>query len=172
MSYRPWELSVRKIISRFINRIPRKTPDYFLLEYYSTYTDIEKRLLQKELITLTPDKIVAEYISKNLRPGVNEEKAQTSRKEEYSLKPEDFRSYYSFLRKYRFDLIREPYIHNSYDSLTQEWNSAILIKYGCNKEEGNYQTLEARNSMDLGIEGKDRQRFEIFVHRLRKLVSR
>jgi hypothetical protein len=169
MTFRRWKYRILKFIRPYVNSIPRKTPGYFRLEYYSNFYDYKTRLIKREMIILLPDKITAEYITESSVPDRKETEEKSREKTEFPVLKKDFDSFYHFLRKFRFDLIPEPYMHNSYDKISYEWNTVISLKFGKNDAEENCKMLEARNSMRMGIDGKDLKKFNLVVRRLMKL---
>jgi hypothetical protein len=169
MRFRRWKKRILKLIRLCINGIPRKRPAYFRLEYYSNFHNYKTRLIEREMITLLPDKITAEYITESSAPGQKERKEISRQNTELPVLQKDFDSFYRFLRKYRFDLIAEPNVHNSFDDVSYEWNTSIFLKLGKDDTEENCRILEAGNSMHMGIDGKDLKRFDLVVRRLMKL---
>jgi hypothetical protein len=160
---------ITKFIRPYVNSIPRKTPAHFRLEYYSYFYDYKTRLIKREIIILLPDTITTEFITERSVPGRKETEGKTREKTEFPVLKKDFDSFYRFLRKYRFDLIPEPYMHNSYDRIFYEWDTSIFLEFGKNDAEENCKMLEARNSMHMGIDGRDLQRLNLIIHRLMKL---
>jgi hypothetical protein len=170
--YRRWQKRILKLIRLCISSLPRKRPAYFRLEYCSNFYDYKTRLTEREMITLLPDKIIAEYITESSAPGQKERKEISRQRTEFPVIQKDFESFYRFLRKYRFDLIPKPYVHNSYDKISYEWSSAIFLKFGKSDAEENCKILETGNSMHMGIDGKDLKRFDLVIYRLQKLQKK
>lgn len=162
-------LGVRKLIARFIVRIPKQIPPFIRFIYFYEHWDRKRGIVNTQRITLTHGSMRYESVTKTMH-APQKEQALDKRDELFSLSDKELNSFYRRLRQWRFDLIPPPYTHFSYDDYSTGYSATMHLEVG--NDETSVKEFEAATSSDLGLDGKDQQKFNVIEYILIRLLQK